>query len=188
MYAGHRARFLSYLGTARIRLQVDFGFGDAAGKFESIDYPTILDDLPKPRLRAYPREASVAEKFEAMVKLDTRNSRMKDFHDIWALSGALAFDGASLRSAIAACFDRRATPWTAELPRALTPAFYAEPELRNRWAAYLEGAGVITPPPAQFEVIGERVIQFLDPVRGSIVSEEPFDVTWPPGGPWKVAK
>jgi len=186
MYAGHRARFLAYLGTARIRLQVDFGFGDAVGNLESIDYPTLLDDLPAPRLRAYPREASVAEKFEAMVKLDTRNSRMKDFHDIWALSGALAFDGARLRSAIAACFDRRGTPWTAEVPRALAPAFYTEPELRNRWAAYLEGTGVITPPPAQFEVIGERVIQFLGPVRSSIVSAASFEATWPPAGPWKA--
>ncbi len=177
---------IAYLGTARIRLQVDFGFGDAVGNLESIDYPTLLDDLPAPRLRAYPREASVAEKFEAMVKLDTRNSRMKDFHDIWALSGALAFDGARLRSAIAACFDRRGTPWTAEVPRALAPAFYTEPELRNRWAAYLEGTGVITPPPAQFEVIGERIIQFLGPVRSSIVFAEPFDVTWPSGGPWNV--
>jgi len=72
------------------------------------------------------------------------------------------------------------------VPRALAPAFYAEPELRNRWAAYLEGTGVITPPPAQFEVIGERAIQFLGPVRSSIVFAEPFDVTWPSGGPWNV--
>ena len=31
------------------------------------DYPTILDHV-KPRLRAYPKETVVAEKFEAMVK------------------------------------------------------------------------------------------------------------------------
>ena len=104
-YSGKRARFDAYLGSARIRVQLDLGFGDAlAAHPEEIEYPTILETLPAPRLRAYPRETTVAEKFEAMVKLDTRNSRMKDFHDIWALAGAFAFDGSVLRTALAACF------------------------------------------------------------------------------------
>src|SRR5207249_5738655 len=127
-YPGKRARFVAFLGTARMRVQVDFGFGDAlvAGP-EEIEYPTMLTGLPAPRLRAYPREASVAEKFEAMVELDIRNSRMKDFHDVWALSGAFAFDGPTLQRATAACFERRGTPWTDGVPRALTPVFYQTP-------------------------------------------------------------
>lgn len=65
--------------------QMDIGFGDAlALPAEETDYPVLLDDLPAPRIRAYPREASIAEKFHAMVSLDVQNSRMKDFHDIWA--------------------------------------------------------------------------------------------------------
>jgi hypothetical protein len=186
-YAGRRARFLAYLGTARIRVQMDFGFGDAPGKFEKIHYPVILEDLPVPEVRAYPREASIAEKFESMVKLGTQNSRMKDFHDIWALAGEFAFDGITLRNAITACFDRRGTAWAQEVPSALTPAFYADPDLRNRWAAYLEGSGLIARPPAQFELIGERVIQFLGPVRTSIISAAAFDATWPSAGPWKAS-
>jgi Nucleotidyl transferase AbiEii toxin, Type IV TA system/Type I restriction enzyme R protein N terminus (HSDR_N) len=114
---------------------VDFGFGDTlvAGP-EEIEYPTILNGLPAPRLRAYSREASVAEKFETMVSLDTRNSRMKDFHDVWALSSAFAFDGRALQRAIAACFERRGTPLQAEVPRALTPAFYQTREIERRGA------------------------------------------------------
>jgi len=42
-----------------------------------IAYPTLLD-FPAPRLKGYPRETAIAEKFEAMVKLGTLNSRMKD--------------------------------------------------------------------------------------------------------------
>jgi len=34
--------------------------------------------------------STVAEKFETMVKLETRNSRMKDFHDVCALATAFA--------------------------------------------------------------------------------------------------
>ena len=33
-------------------------------------------NFPAPKLRAYPRETVVAEKFEAMVKLGMANSRM----------------------------------------------------------------------------------------------------------------
>lgn len=185
-YAGQRARFLAFLGSARIRVQVDIGFGDALGKSpEEIEYPTMLSGLPPPRLRAYPREASVAEKFEAMVKLDTRNSRMKDFHDIWALAGAFAFDGMTLQKSIATCFERRAIPWTTEAPRALTPAFYQMPEIETRWRRYLAAGAVLAPPPAQFEVIGERIIHFLGPVRSSLVANESFERRWPPGGPWR---
>ena len=127
----------------------------------------------------------MAEKFEAMVSLDIRNSRMKDFHDVWALSSAFAFDGPRLRQAIAACFERRTTPWQAEVPRALTPAFYQTPEMAARWQSYLVAGAVLSPPPGQFEVIGERVMDFLGPVRSSLVEGEAFTSTWEPGGPWR---
>ncbi len=185
-YSGKRARFRAWLGNARIQVQLDLGFGDAhAAQPEEIDYPTILKGLPAPRLRAYARETTVAEKFEAMVKLDTRNSRMKDFHDIWALSGAFAFEGPTLRKAVAACFECRATPWTPEAPRALTAAFYQTPEIETRWRRYLTAGAVLAPPPAQFEVIGERIMRFFDPVRSSIVVGESFTSRWEPGGPWR---
>jgi hypothetical protein len=187
-YSGKRARFRAFLGQARIAVQLDLGVGDAiAIAPEEISYPTILPSLPAPRLRAYPREQTVAEKFEAMVKLDTQNSRMKDFHDVWALAGAFAFDGAALQRAVAACFERRRTPWTEEAPRALTTAFYHLPELTTRWRNYLAAGAVLIPPPARFGDIGERITSFLGPVRDSIVATAPFVDAWPPGGPWQEA-
>lgn len=185
-YSGKRARFRALLGTARIAVQLDVGVGDAVViEPDEITYPTMLPALPAPSLRAYPRELTVAEKFEAMVKLDTRNSRMKDFHDVWALAGAFAFDGTSLQRAVAACFERRGTLWTAETPRPLTPAFYQMPELATRWRHYLAAGAVLIPPPAQFEQIGERIIRFLGPVRAGTVAGESVAGSWAPGGPWR---
>lgn len=185
-YAGKRARFRAFLGKARIAVHLDVGVGDAVAVApEEVVYPTMLPTLPAPRLRAYPREVSVAEKFEAMVKLDTRNSRMKDFHDAWALAGAFAFDGATLRRAVTTCFERRGTIWTTGTPRPLTSAFYRMPELDTRWRNYLAAGAVLIPPPAQFETIGERIIQFLGPVRESILADRPFASAWQPGGPWR---
>lgn len=184
-YSGKRARLRAFLGTARIAVQLDIGVGDAVViDPEEISFPTMLATLPPPRLRAYARELSVAEKFEAMVKLDTRNSRMKDFHDVWALAGAFAFDGARLQRAVAACFARRGTPWSEEAPRALTATFYQALEMRTRWRNYLAAGAVLVPPPAQFDQIGERIIAFLAPVRDGIRSAVPSVGRWNPGGSW----
>lgn len=185
-YSGKRARFRAFLGSAKIALQLDIGVGDAVlpGP-EEVEYPTLLSSLAPPRLRAYPREAAVAEKFEAMVKLDIRNSRMKDFHDLWALSGSFGFKGSSLQASIAACFARRGTPWTAELPRALTPAFYAMPELAERWRHYLSSGAVLIPPPGRFEEVGERIIAFLSPLREAILDGTVYDRDWIPLGRWE---
>ncbi len=186
-YPGQRAVLHAHLGTARIRLQVDFGFGDIVmpGPEES-DYPILLEGLPVPRVRTYPRVVTVAEKFEAMVNLGRRNSRMKDFHDIWALSESFLFDGAELCTAMGSCFERRGTAWTSEVPDALTPNFYADADLQVRWRAYLRAGAFRTPPPTSFEEIGEAVQGFLRPVRDSMVAGNPLEMHWPVGGSWKM--
>jgi hypothetical protein len=73
-YEGVRVTLDGKLGTARLSLQVDVGFGDAVTpEPEPIDFPTLLPG-PAPRLRVYPREAVVAEKLHAMVNLGLTNS------------------------------------------------------------------------------------------------------------------
>jgi hypothetical protein len=184
-YSGKRARFQALLGNTRIGVQLDLGFGDAVVPDPAeITYPTLLNDLPAPELLAYPREAAVAEKFEAMLKLDVRNSRMKDFHDLWALASAFSFEGPVLQAAVAACFQRRGTPWAAEIPTPLTSGFYQRSELAARWAGYLAREAVLVPPPNRFEEIGDVICAFLGPVRESLVAGKPFELRWEPGGPW----
>jgi hypothetical protein len=184
-YPGQRAVLRAHLGKTRIRVQVDFGFGDALSVAPAeAEVPTLIDRVPAPRVRAYPRVAVVAEKFEAMVQLGRRNSRMKDFHDLWALSEGFAFDGPSLREAISVCFARRGTAWTRETPDALTPAFYADPDVEARWDAYLRKGRFRTSPPRAAQEMGDRIRTFLAPLRESILVEGALDQHWPAGGPW----
>ena len=78
-YDGVRARTEARLGTARIPVRIDIGFGDViVPQPDETEYPVLLDG-PAPRLRVYPKEAVVAEKFEAIVALGADNSRIKDF-------------------------------------------------------------------------------------------------------------
>lgn len=115
-YQGIRIHIDARLGNARIRLQIDVGFGDAVTPApQAVSYPTLLE-FPAPRLLAYPRETVVAEKFQAMTVLGIANSRMKDFYDLWTLARQFSFEGATLSAAIEATFDRRKTPLPTDAP------------------------------------------------------------------------
>lgn len=175
-------KFQAKLTAARIDLQVDVGVGDAVAQLSMIDYPTLLE-FPAPRLRAYSREAAIAEKFHAMVDHGLENTRMKDFFDVWALSGEFAFEGAALAAAIGATFDRRGTPIPAPTPVAFTPVFAADPTKAKQWKAFLVRARVRMEPPP-FEVVLARVAEFLQPVAEAARVRAVLRSTWPAGGPW----
>ena len=139
-YGGVRATLTARLGTAKVRVQVDVGFGDAITPgAEPADLPTLLD-LPAPRLRVYPRETVVAEKVEAMCQLGLANSRMKDFYDLVVLSKMFEFDGGLLLQAVRATFERRRTPLPESDPVALTPAFYDDAAKQQQWRAFQKRA------------------------------------------------
>jgi predicted nucleotidyltransferase component of viral defense system len=85
-YVGVRVTLRARVGNARIPVQADIGFGDAfTMEPEEIEFPSLLE-MPRPVLKAYTKETALAEKFEAMVTLGERNSRMKDYFDVWLLS------------------------------------------------------------------------------------------------------
>lgn len=109
-YGGLRVRLQGRLGNARCAMQLDVGYGDAVtpGPDEAV-YPALLDDVPPPRLRVYPRATVVAEKLEAIVSLGMANSRMKDYFDLRALAHERALSVPVLGEAIAATFARRRT-------------------------------------------------------------------------------
>jgi len=73
-YGGQRVTLQARIGAARLSVQVDIGIGDAVTPApEWLEYPTLLD-LPRPRLRAYPRETVLAEKLHAMVASESSAS------------------------------------------------------------------------------------------------------------------
>lgn len=126
-YEGIRIRFRGSLDTARFIIQLDIGFGDIViPSPEPTNYPTLLD-LPAPRLRGYSRESTIAEKFEAMVKLGILNSHMKDFYDIWLMLRQFDFEGPILAEAISKTFSIRGTSIQAD-PIALTSTFAEDTE------------------------------------------------------------
>ena len=97
-------------------MQIDIGFGNAIEPPAiEAEYPTLLDGA-RPRIRAYPHEAVVAEKLHAMVALGERNSRYKDFYDLHVLARQFPFEGGAPRAGgrgdlrAAPHADRRSAP------------------------------------------------------------------------------
>jgi predicted nucleotidyltransferase component of viral defense system len=159
-YGGLRLRTTARLAGARITIVIDIGFGDAIEPgVEEINLPVMLD-LPAPRLRVYPRETVVAEKFQAMVLLGFANSRMKDYYDIWILSRSYAFDAERLSRAITATFERRRTAIPDEVPDALTPAFSTDAAKQRQWASFARDLAADVP---SLEVIVSDLAGFLMP-------------------------
>ncbi len=182
-YAGVRVTFQAFLENARVPMQIDVGFGDTVVPEAVLtDYPTILDHA-KPRLRAYPKETVVAEKFEAMVKLGQLNSRMKDFFDLWLLSRKYAFDGTTLASAVSQTFQNRQTAINPQ-PIALTAAFANDPIKQTQWKGFLRKSRLDIAPPQLADVI-DAIGEFLLPLASALAEGRTFDSTWQPTGLWR---
>ncbi len=182
-YGGVRVNLLADLAKARIPLQVDIGFGDVVTpEAREGDFEALLD-FPRARVRAYPAETVVSEKFLAMVTLGMPNSRMRDFYDLWALSTAMSFDMELLSRAIKATFRNRDVPIPAESPAALTTGFAEDRTKLTQWRAFLRRTDLDPMPPAFGEVVS-HLGRFLGPVIELLRAGTPPRGTWPPGGPW----
>jgi predicted nucleotidyltransferase component of viral defense system len=183
-YQGQRVRVTARLGNTRIVVQADIGFGDAVTPPpEKIEYPTILK-MPAPRLRAYPREAVIAEKLHAMVVLGVRNSRMKDFFDLALIARTFRVAGERLAEAIQATFARRLTSIPTEVPFALSKSFFSDPVKRRQWEAFFRKSGIGSAA-EPFEHVVPAIRDFLLPPMQALVRKESFPEMWPPGGPWR---
>jgi Nucleotidyl transferase AbiEii toxin, Type IV TA system len=181
---GYRAHLEIGLGQAVIRLQVDIGFGDVVVPAPlDVVFPALLD-VDAPSIRAYPREAVVAEKFHAMVLHGQANSRYKDFLDVHVLSQRFPFGGPTLAASISATFARRGsatlTPW----PVALTSGFYADVSRSDQWLRYIKRSK-LTEAPRAFVDVGDRIIAFLEAVVRALSAGESFEAVWAPDGPWR---
>ena len=136
-YEGQRVRVPAQLGTARVTLQVDVGFGDAVpAGLQPCEFPTLLD-MPAPEVRRYPPAVVVAEKVHAMVVLGMANSRMKDFYDVAEILRRFSITTDELASALAETFNRRQTPLPADTPVAFTAAFTQNLAKQAQWKSFL---------------------------------------------------
>jgi predicted nucleotidyltransferase component of viral defense system len=182
-YPGLRVHIIALLGTSRIPIQLDLGFGNAIVPGpEEVEYRTLLGDAP-PRILAYPQESVVAEKLHAMVTLGLQNSRYKDFYDVYTMANAFGFERSTLVAAVRATFERRATPFPDGLPVALRENFYADGLRAEQWRAYVTSRGMIGGS-KNFAIVGERILALLRPVWEDAITGAAVRGDWAPEEGW----
>lgn len=177
-YGGVRVHITARLGQAREKLQVDVGFGETiTPRAVKTRYPTLLGG-DSPELLGYPLETVIAEKFEAMIKLETVNSRMKDFFDLWQLPGSRSFHGESLQQALLRTFEHRKTEFNPATV-VFKENFRTDPTRQSLWIGFLrrtkiEGA------PEDFSSAMNAIEEFLSPIFKACCRREGFMGIWNP--------
>jgi len=181
---GIRVSFLGFLGTARIRMRIDVGFGDPiVPRPTEARYPALLGH-PCPVLLTYSPESAIAEKLSVMLRLGRDNSRMKDYYDIWLLSQARDFDGATLSEAVSECCAARDLALSGA-PVGLSPEFALTSGKTAQWAGFIRRIEATDAPQDLGQVV-EAVREFMEPVLAALVGKRPFAAAWRAPGPWQI--
>jgi len=183
VYVGVRVTLQGMLGSARLHVQVDVGYGDGfAVEPVMLQIPSLVG-MPAPEVRAYRMETSIAEKFEAAATLGLLNTRMKDYFDLWHLAKGFAFDGQAVSESIRATFERRAKALPEAVPMGFTEAFWSDPRRQAMWESFCKKS-VRTKPFPNLEEVVTFVATFIVPPALAASKGESFSQHWQAGGPW----
>lgn len=173
-YPGVKTSFMGRIENVRIPFSIDVGIDDVI-----VPYPvkrtivTRLPDFVSPEVLTYSLESTIAEKLDAILQRMAGTSRMKDFYDIYYLSGIFDFEGEVLIEAVKSTLAHR--------NRELLDDVFAEIEdfknnnaLSTRWRAFdpAKESGLL------FDDVLDRLAVFLGPIYQNILSETNYDKRW----------
>lgn len=163
-YTGTRVKLRAMLDSAVIPLQIDISFGHAVTPGpQTVQFTNLLTEFPAPAIRAYPIYTVLAEKIHAMVAGGMRNTRMKDFYDVWFLRNTPLLDQNQLKSAIQQTFARRQTPLPTTAPEAFSDQFAMEHQ--NDWQRFL-ARNDLKDPAGSLRGVTQAVRDFAMPLFG----------------------
>ncbi len=171
----HRLKLEVRLGPARYPLRMDIAYGDwPIPPPVERTLPSLLD-LPGPVLLCYRTETSLAEKFHDGVDLGKRNTRMKDFYDMWYVANHFLVSGHDLAAALRAVFNNQGTPLPSVPPVGLTDTFAQDKQ--PAWTAFrgkLQGERG----PEDFPSLVKGIRAFLMPVVKAAETDPAFRRQW----------
>ena len=161
-YNGVRVFVDAGLDTIRQRLQIDIGFSDVITPAPVyLTYPTLLNELAKPIIRAYSIETVIAEKFQAMIILGNFNTRMKDFYDVYILLNNNKIEDDNLQEAILQTFKNRNTDFV-ENNELFLQSFYEDPNRQTMWKAFLQKMKITDN--LEFSFVVKSIVERLQPI------------------------
>lgn len=181
-YGGVRVVMDVEVASAAVKLQLDVNFGDPVTPAPIlVDYPCLRQGDPPVRVLGYPLVTVLAEKLCTAVTLGAANSRVRDYADIWTLTGVHDVDGDQLQTALQATATYRGVDL-----RALSHAVADLSTFRaEAYSAYRRRLGQdASHLPEDFAALIVAVTDFADPVlAGPAIAGSHWDAvtrTWRP--------
>ncbi|MCD7726805.1 MAG: nucleotidyl transferase AbiEii/AbiGii toxin family protein [Ruminococcus sp.] len=174
-YHGISTQIIAQIKNVRVPFNIDIGVGDViVPHAEERKISTQLPDFEAPLIKTYSLESTIAEKLDAILQRFELTSRMKDFYDIYYLSGAFDFDGAKLQAAIFETLQRRGTSYNKDsFKRIITLA--KDEDMQKRWKYFLK---TIKDDTLEFSAVIAEIQIFLEPVFNGILNEAEWQKTW----------
>lgn len=180
-YLGVRAVMTARIATAQVRFRLDISFGDPVTPApQMIELPALRPRTAPVRVLGYPIETVLAEKISTAIELGAASTRVRDWADIYVLTGAQAVTCAAAREALRATCAFRGTTFVR-----LSAAIGALAQLRlSTYDAYRRGLGPDGDRlPTRFDEVVEEVVTFADPL---IDGASPSDRWDPESRRWKA--
>ena len=173
-YPGVRTSFMGHIGKVRIPFSIDVGIDDViVPEPVKRSIVTRLPDFASPKVFTYSLESTIAEKFDAILQRMAGTSRMKDFYDIYYLSGMFDFEGKVLIDAVKSTLVHRNRELTVDV-FAEIEGFKNNAALNSQWKAFdpAKKAGLL------FDDALDRLAAFLEPIYQNILRETDFNKYW----------
>jgi hypothetical protein len=162
LYSGVRVTMTARIATAQVKLRLDINFGDPVTPGpQLIDLPALRPGAEAIRILGYPVETVLAEKPTTAIELGPASTRVRDYADIFVLTGTQNLRCASVRAALLATAGFRQVTL-----RPLSEAVQDLVPLRARiYTAYRRGLGPDAEHlPEQFDQVVAAVTAFADPL------------------------
>lgn len=173
-YPGYRTTFKTSFGRMKDKIHVDVGVGDIVEpenkELKLSEYrgkPFFEESVS---LLVYPIETICAEKLETVLSKGSRNSRMKDFHDLLLLLRDTSLKSSKkLHGNVKRTFENRGTP--------LKPIEFDEEGLKalqQLWTAHLRGLGDV----AKELNLPEKISAAIDIINSGIDISKMSTTNW----------
>lgn len=164
LYSGVRIAMDCAIATAIVKLRLDVNFGDPITPGpQEVELPALRPDEPPVRVLGYSIETVLAEKIATAIALGPANTRVRDYVDIYTITGGQSVTHAAARTALVETAKYRGTPIAA-----LSAVIGNLISLRAKsYAAYRSGLGPDGRHlPAEFETVVREVVAFADGLVG----------------------
>jgi hypothetical protein len=173
LYAGVRIQMDAQIATANIQLKLDVNVGDpVTPRPRLIALPSQRPGYPPVSVLGYPIETICAEKAATAIALGAANTRVRDFADLYTLTGKYRLAYATMRAALAATLryrDVTLVPLSAVIGDLAVSRERAYRTYRDRLG--VDGIGL----PDDFAPVISAVIAFIDPLAGVDAADRAWD-------------